>query len=468
MKTSFNRHLIAFAFGIGFFSWQSCKERTVTKTDLIPDVDNIHTFRLPVDSLDATLDIGVFDSVRTNQYDANSSPLMALGNIQSDPFFGSFSAGIFTQFTPPTANFHFPSASDATFDSAVLALPYYGFTYGDTLNPSGNLMSYNVYRVTEPMSLSDSDVYTFTDYTFDPTPIGEGTASFKSLTDTFASGKDTLSRQLRIKLDKNYIYSNIITADTSNFSNSKNFLSYFNGWYIAPEENQTSSADRVSYFTLAATTAKASARVDFFFHDADNAIKIYSFPYGSVISAFVSRIKKDYSGKPVQNFINAPINRDSILLQGTPGVYSNITLRHLNQMPACIVNQAELVLTAIPVGQDDIFPTPPHLILEKVTPSGAIVPIADVFGSDGSPSSGGLNFMGGTPEEVSINGQTFYQYKLNFPRELQKTLLAGEDSITFRITASSIYQGAFRMVAPGFNAPNEAKMKLNIIYTKLK
>lgn len=467
MKTSFNRHLIAFALGIGFFSWQSCKERTATNPNLIPVVDNIHTFQLSTDSLNISMNIGEFDSVRTNVYSSTSSPLVALGMIQGDPFFGSFSAGVYTQFVPPIANFTFPSLSTYTFDSAVLALPYSGFTYGDTTNPSGNLMGYKIFRVNQPMSLSDSNDYTFTDYSYDPVVIGSGTSTFKNLKDTFSLGGDTLSNQLRIKLDKNYIYNNIVLADTSHLSSSQNFTDYFNGWYIIPGNGSVALPNRVSYFYLAGSSAYNSARIDFYFHDAANKVKVYSFPYSPTIGAYANRITKNYSGTPVNNFIQASQNRDSVVLQGLPGVYTTITIRNLNKIPPSVINQAELVVTAIPVGKDDNFTPPQHLLLEKMTTSGAIVPIADVFGSSGSPTRGGLNFMDGNPSQVTINGQTYTQYKLNFPRELQKAILAGEDSLTFRITASSIYQGAFRMVAPGFGNQSDARMKLNIIYTKI-
>lgn len=467
METSFNRLLIAFALGIGFFSWQSCKERTTTKPDLIPTVDNIHTFQLSPDSLNISMNTRVFDSVKTNVFNANSSPLVALGEILNDPFFGSFSAGVYTQFVPPVANFSFPSPSSATFDSAVLALPYSGFSYGDTSNASGNLMGYKVFRVTQPMSLNDSNDYTFTDYTYDPSAIGGGTYSFKSLTDSFSVGGDTLSNQLRIKLDKNFIYSQIVQADTSNFSSAEKFTDYFNGWYIMPNNTSGPIANRVSYFYLAGGYAYNSARIDFYFHDAANAVKVYSFPYQATVGAYVNRMAKNYLGTPVNSFIQAPHNRDSIVLQGLPGVYTTITIRNLSKIPPSVINQAELVLTAVPVGQDGNFAPPQHLLLEKILSSGAVVPIQDVFGSAGSPTSGGLNFMDGNPNQVAINGQAYTQYKLNFPRELQKAILAGEDSLTFRITASSIYQGSFRMVAPGMHSQLDAKMKLNIIYTKI-
>lgn len=464
MKTSFNRYLLAFAFGIGFFSWQSCKERTVTKTDMIPAVDNIHTFNLPADSLDISLQTAALDSVRTNLYSSTSSPIAALGLISDDPFFGKLTASLYLQVVPPTGSFSFPSATVYTFDSAVLALPYSGVSYGDTTNPSGNVQSFDVYRITDPMSVDDS-VYTFSDYGYAPTAIGGGSYSLQNIKDSFALSGDTLSNQLRIKLDRNYIYTNIVQADTSHFSTNKDFTDYFSGWYIKPS---ASFGKRVSYFTLAGNTTNTSARVDFYFHDTANKVKVYSFPFSYVTTAYANRIQRDYNGMPAGNYLNTSVHRDSLLAEGTPGIYTKITLRHLNKIPASIINQAELVLTAVPVGSDNYYAPPTHLLLETINESGVVSPIADIYGSTGSASTGGLNFMDGNRGTVTINGQTYTQYKLNFPRELQKTIMAGKDSLTLRITANSGYIGAYRFVAPGFGSGADARMKLNIIYTKIQ
>ncbi|HET8573732.1 MAG TPA: DUF4270 family protein [Edaphocola sp.] len=466
MKTLFNRYLLAFAFGIGFFSCQSCKERTVTKTDMIPAVDNIHTFRLSSDSLDISMQTAVLDSVRTNLYSSTSSPVVALGLISADPFFGKLTAGLYLQVVPPVASFSFPSSATYTFDSAVLALPYAGVSFGDTTNPAANVQSFEVYRVNSPMNIEDSNVYTFTDYSYDPTAIGGGSYSLQNIKDTFVVSGDTLSNQLRIKLDRDYIYSNIVQADTSKFSTNEHFTDYFNGWYIKP--SGPANGKRVSYFALIGGNTLSSARVDFYFHDATNKVTVYSFPFNYVTTAYANRIQRDYTGAPAHNYLNTQVRRDSLIAEGTPGLYTKITLRNLNKIPASIINQAELVLTAVPVGLDQYFAPPVHLLIEKVDESGVVSPIADVYGSSGSPTTGGLNFMDGNPETVTINGQAYTQYKLNFPRELQKAIMEGRDSLTFRITANSGYNGAYRMVAPGFGSSADGRMKLNIIYTKIK
>lgn len=463
MKTSFNRYLLAFAFGIGFFSWQSCKERTVTKTNLIPEIDNVHTFGLSADSLAVSLQTAVLDSVRTNLYNSKSSPIAALGLISDDPFFGKLTASLYLQVVPPTGSFSFPSPATYTFDSAVLALPYSGISYGDTTNPSGNVQSYEVYRITAPMSIDDS-VFTSSDYAYNASAIGGGSYSLQNIKDSFALSGDTLLNQLRIKLDRNYINTNIVQADTSHFSTNKAFTEYFNGLYVRPT---ATSGKRISYFTLAANTTLSSARVDFFFHDASNTVKVYSFPFNYITTAYANRIQRDYTGVPANNYRNSLVHRDSLLAQGNPGYYTKITLRNLNKIPASVINQAELVLTAIPIGADNAYTLPTHLLLESIDENGLVSPIADVFGSSGSPSTGGLAFMDGSPKLVTINGQTYTQYKLNFPRELQKALMAGKDSLTLRVSANSGYLGAYRFVAPGFDNSTDAKMKLNIVYTKI-
>lgn len=466
LKLSINKYLIALAFGLGFFLLHSCKERTVTKADLIPVVDNIHTFNLPADSLAITLSSALFDSVSTNTYTPNQSPIIGIGKIQFDPFFGNLSEGLYIQFVPPNDFHSFPSLSLFTFDSAVIALPYSGFSYGDTSMAASNFQGYKVYRVTDPMSINDSSVYTFTDFAYDPTAIGGGDYSLQRMKDSFTVGNDTLAGQLRIKLNTNYILNNIIQLDSSYFIDMDKFVDYFKGWYIAPVSSSSSQKDRISYFTLAGSSLHQTARVDFYFHDGSGTVKIFSFPYGLLSTAYANRIKRDFQNAPASNFIAHNIDRDSILIQGYPGFYTQITLRNINKIPPCVINKAQLVLTALPVGRDNDFFPPTNILLEKVNEDGQVTPIQDILGATGSPSTGGLNFMDGHANKVIINGQEYTQYILNFPRELQTAILAGKDSLTLRISCQSIYAGGYRLVAPGFGNAQDKALKLDIIYTK--
>lgn len=465
MKTTTQKLIIAFALCLGFFSWQACKERTVTGTDLIPPVDNIHTFEWTADSFAIRMNIGWRDSLRTNTYVKDRSPVVGLGMIKNDPFFGSLTLGLYTQFVPPIGGFEFPSLSNYDFDSAVLSMPYFDFSYGDTTLSSNNRQYLAVYRVTDNMGITDS-VYTFSDYSYQPTPIATGSYTLKDLKDSFSYGTEKEVNQMRLKLDRNYILNEIVSLDTSKLANAEVFNEVFKGWYIAPLENAANS-DRISYFVLEGPKALKTARVDFYFRNKTNSEdqRTVSFPFKSLASAYANRVKRQPAG-PLMSFKNQPLNRDSLIIEGKPGAYTEITLYHLNKMPSAIINKAELVITAIPVGQDHWFTTPESLILEKVDATGKVRPVADVESGSGLPSTGGANFMNGIAKKVTINGVEYVQYRLNLPRELQRSLMAGEDSLTLRIRSNEIYTGAYRMVAPGFSSSLDAKMQFSVIFTK--
>lgn len=462
LKTSFNRPLLALAFGLGFFSWQSCKERTVVPSDLIPDVDNIHTFELTADQLYVRLQTGLYDSLRTND---SASSTIGLGNISNDPFFGSIKSGLFFQVAPPAANFAFPV--NLLLDSASISLPFDNMSYGDTSNAANNYLYLKVYQMTQPLE-KESIYYTFQNFTYNPNPVGGGAITLKSLTDSFAIPGDTLNGQIRIKLN-NAFAQTIIDADSSNFISHAAFMSFLNGLYIVPADT-TAAQNRISFFHLAGATATAAARLDFFYHlNGDTVAKLISFPFNALSTAFVNKITKNYAGKPADDFIQHTQNRDSIVVQGYPGLYTEITLRNLDTIPSAVINKAQLIITSLAVGGDALYGPPLRLFLERLDDNGIAGPIADVQGSSGTPSSGGIDFMDGLPKEVMINGVLHYRYALNFPRELQNALKAGKTELTLRISSGTTYPGAFRLVADGLhgNAP-DTKLKASIIYTKIQ
>jgi hypothetical protein len=462
LRTSFNKPFLALALSLGFFSWQSCKERTVLPSDLIPAVDNIHTFELTADQLGISLQTGIYDSLKTND-SVNST--IGLGLIPNDPFFGSIKSGLYFQVVPPAAFYTFPD--NLVLDSACISLPFDNLSFGDTSNAANNFLYLKVYRLTEPM-VKESTYYTFQSFSFNPTPVGGGAVSLQSLTDTFHIPGDTLSGQIRIKLSNAFAQS-IIDADSADLVSHAAFISFLNGLYIVPADT-TALQNRISYFHLAGATSNAATRIDFFYHNnGDTVSKLVSFPFNAASSAFANRISKNYTGTPANDFIQHTENRDSVLIQGYPGFYTGITIRNLDMIPPSVINKAQLLVTSLAVGSDAIYGPPLRLFLEKLDDNGVPGPIADVLGGSGTPSSGGLDFMDGMPKEITINGQLHYQYALNFPRELQNAIKAGKTELTLRLSSGTTFPGAFRLVADGLHGTNpDTKLKADIIYTKIQ
>src|SRR5664279_3520194 len=98
--------LPTYIFLLILLSWSCTKiDTTNLGANLIPVVDNIHTFDTTLDVIANNFDPLACDSVYVTD-------LHALGVIPNDPFFGKTSANIYCQFKPQFYPFNFP-ASDA-------------------------------------------------------------------------------------------------------------------------------------------------------------------------------------------------------------------------------------------------------------------------------------------------------------------------------------------------------------------
>ena len=105
-----------------FVFWGCTKlDTTNLGVDLIPAVDNVHTFR---DTFQIETTQGFFND--TSQ--VNLSGNFLLGRINNDPLFGTTNAELFLQFKPPFYPYYYGNPLDTLIgiDSVVLTLKYSG------------------------------------------------------------------------------------------------------------------------------------------------------------------------------------------------------------------------------------------------------------------------------------------------------------------------------------------------------
>lgn len=470
MKIIQKNTLKALALCAGFFSLVACKESSIIKPDLAPDVDNVNTFRLTADSLPIEIQIGYNDSLRT---DDATAPLMALGSIGDDPFFGTTDAGIYLQVAPNVDGFSFPD-SLVDIDSAVLVLPYTGISYGDTAGTSNQ--SYNVYRITQDDFKVDGTARKY--YAFDSVAVnrtellGSATVSHSSMKNdsiVYPSG-DTIGGQLRVRLSNDFARE-VRTADANVFKNFSTFINYLKGVYITPDASAPlSHKQRLSYFYLGVGSSSNFNRARIEFHYTVNGVKrVTFFTHNPISSAFFGSIRRNYSGTPAAGFLGTPTAlRDSVVIQGAPGFRSDITVKNIQSIPESVVMKAELLINILRVGRDDIYPMPTQIIPLGVSTDNTTYTIADLIDLTGATSGDAQRFVGGNPKPVMIGGVQYIQYKINFPRELQAARAAGKTELKIRLISSANLPGAYRMVAPGVNVPGDAQMKLDVIYSKMK
>lgn len=455
MKTIFPSRLKAFTLCAGFFSLIGCKERSLTAPDLIPDVDNIHTFEIT--DFAFSLHNAYKDSLQTNDY---SYMVAGLGSIQNDPFFGNTNSGIFLQFVPPTENFSFPAGY--TVDSAVLSLPYFSYVYGnnDSVN---NLQHIKVHRITGDFKKEEGlNYYSFQSFAFDNNTLGSRSFNLSALKDTVALPTgDSLTGQLRIRLNDQLANLLVAETDNSHFASSTSFLEYFKGLCLLPDTTRIQQS--IVYFRLDGPSLLSSARIDFHLHNSEDNFRLVSFPFNSNVSAFYNRIFRNYSGKPATQFINSNRIQDSIVIQSYPGFYTDITIKNIDHIPPSVINKAQLILTVLPVGADNIFQLPIQLLAEGIYEDSSTYIIADMIGGTSSEL---FNFFDGKPKKVTIDGNEYNQYILNIPRELEKAVAERKSELKLRISSSISYPGAFRMVAAGAGGAANTRIRFNVIYTK--
>lgn len=467
MKTTFHNHLKAFTLCAGFFSLVACKEKSSITPDLIPDVDNINTFE--VNDLTLSVKNTYFDSLQTNIY---SYPLVAIGGITSDGFFGRTMAGAYMQFVPPSTDFTFPTG--VVMDSAVISLPYMSFSYADTNRTNtAHALKLAAYEITDNFSDTSIKYYTFSRVAYNTAPVGTGTVTLKSLTDTIglASG-DTVSRLLRMRVDG--LKERFKNMSATDLASATAFLANFKGIYLAPDTTVTQNT--LAYFGMTAGNSAISnydrAQLEFYYHTPAEPTKLIKsfFKFSLTYCSFFNGIYRNYASTPALNYFNSQtVNRDSLLIQTYPGFRSDLTIKIDNKIPPSIINKATITLTALKTGDDGRFNAPPQLIVTVVKDDGTERIISDLLNNDGSANGSGQRFLGGAATTVKINGTDFVQYTLNIPREIQKTISEGKTELKLRIASSVNYPGSFRMVADGPNSSNlSTRLKLNVIYTKLK
>jgi hypothetical protein len=467
LKTTFHKNLKAFTLCAGFFSLVACKEKSTIKTDTIPDVDNINTFE--VNDLSVSVRNTYFDSLQTN---LPSYPVVGIGGISDDPFFGKTNAGAYMQFSTPSDNFTFPTG--AIFDSAVISLPYLNFVYADTTRSNTNIkFKLKAYEITGAFNINGdtSKFFTSTKLNYNTTALAEGEIPLKSLFDTTVlSNGDTITGLLRFRADG--LINRFANISAASFATDAAFFQEFKGLYIAPDTTKTQNV--LGYFGMFngnSTLLYNNAQLEFYLHTATDATpQRFFFRFFNGTTMFFNGIYRNYNGLPALSHFNSQTtDHDSLIVQGYPGFRADLTVKIDNKIPPSIINKATITLTALKVGDDARFNPPALLNVTAIDDDGTERVVADMVNNDGTANSSAQLFVGGSATKVSINGTDFVQYQLNIPREFQKAISEGKTQLKLRISSSTTYAGSFRMVADGPNSSNaNTRMKLNIIYTKLK
>ncbi len=490
---------ISVVFIATFVSCNKINLPTELGQELIPTVDNIHTF-------DTTLEVETYNNIFDQSIDTFKMDLSyphMLGVINNDPIFGKTDAQLFFQVSPGT--YPFKNRPDSLYlDSVVLILDH-GFTYGDTLaaqtiqvseiDPSNVFRYDTTYRLTQFFSTSSV--------------LGSKTIVPSSFNDSIRviSYPDTtlVANQLRIKLNNSFgqrLLSYDSTGSNNAYQSDSIFRTKFKGFAVK------SIAGGNALMAMYLTSANTRLAVYYRYNDPTTPSKIdtsvayfsfYNYSSGAVANANANYIKRDYNGSQIGSGFGDAIKDPIVYIQNTPGTYANVKIPGLVGFPNSVIHLAELQMESIYNSTDTLFYASPNVFLDVYdSTSSSFKLIPHIFGYGGI---GILTNYDGFYSNRSASNPFYYkmdplgnkvkQIRFNLTRYAQKLVSNNEKSYPMRLYAPSavnlplgdpipvvtttfaIPQSSFlgvtgigRIRLGGGNHPTQ-KMKLRVVYSKL-
>ncbi|MBS1496444.1 MAG: DUF4270 family protein [Bacteroidetes bacterium] len=480
-------------------NWSCTKiDTTNLGSDLIPAVDNIHTF-------DTTLDIISTQGYFTDTTQVLPTENYALGRINADPLFGTTQANIYLQVKPNVYPFIWGNAGDTLIaaDSVVLCLSFKG-SWGDSVLPQ----QLEVYKI-DDANFRDS-VNASRDVNYQPNTtdfLGSATINPLTLKDTIfiAHHKDSVANQIRIRLSdafRDYLFSRdtSLLSPNNQFNNDSLYRLAFNGLAV---KAVGASSQSLLYIAL----ADANTRLEMHFRKKNAGTGYVDTVYNSLRvtpgnslniapSGTANYIARDRTGTP-----SATASLTEHYLQTSPGTYINLNIPGLTNLSNRIVHRAYITIQQIPTdpASDNIFTQPPYLYLD-LKDTNTVTPIWKPIYHDLNPNVAydpdnktGLPFFpvsvtnnsfGGVAKtQFGVAGKQVY-YQFNITRYIQRLVTQHATNYQMRVWpaynisypqyaateypySNPIAYGRIK-VGSGSN-PNPAyKMTLHIIYSKIQ
>jgi hypothetical protein len=416
----------------------------------------------------------------------NSATRHPLGYMK-DVLFGTTESSLAMAVNLPNDAYDF--GTTPVIDSAILVLNYGGEFYGDsTATYSIDVHPLNVNISKETSFLSNRD------WTYNSQLIGNKTGKLYpttkyKVTDIVAGKADTLrtvTPQLRIPLDKDFIQNNIANLSATSLKYNSNFARVFNGLHVQINKTNSTGNGGVAFFEFTGTT---SALV--LYYKKQNATTTtlkdtvsVNFP---IIANTVDKgpiaatIKHDYTGTPVATQLSNPtLQYPATYLQPLVGLRNKIAFPYLNKFATnigkIVVNKAELVID-LNAGTDVIpYGAAPRLALYRYDLAEQRQNVPDnnsaTQNSSGDPRSLDPIVFGGYYNSVTKQYifviTSYIQDLLNGKTKDYGTFLAPTPTNEYQISPS-ISTGARSVIGSFKKTPvvGDNLMKLNIYYTKI-
>ncbi len=445
-----------FILSVAFLIAGSCTKPVLIGSDFLEDEKASLNFQ---DTFDLSFFTEEIDSVVVHS-GANASLQIdnyLLGEVH-DPIFGTYKSEIFAQ---PILSTVALELRQSTLDSVVLTLKY------DTLGNYGSLtepVTLEVYRMLENPEfnrkyysnqrfLTESDVLGAV--TFVPRP--------KDSVTVIKPGIDTtvLAPHIRVPLSLAKL-ADIVSQDSSVFSNQDSFLNYFKGINI----RMAGATNTMIGINL----LNSVSGITFYFDKGTSENREFKFVFttGSVKTIYVEH---DYTGTIAGAALTSEPETDYWFVQGLSGLTTRMTINDLSKIGPAIINQAELeVYCTFPDGDEPTFYPPiPFLVTQQLNDTAFVnsidVAVALARTSGAVASTGYQTLYGGALEKVSTGPPAIYRYSMKVTAQVKNIFQGNKENI--------IYFNPFDKV----NVPNRSVMigpghpvyapRLRIYYTAL-
>jgi hypothetical protein len=468
---------------IGLFLFASCKDSNTIGLDLDPDYAIKGVLMDSATVTSQTLADEVASGVGLLRH-----PL----GVMVDPIFGTSEAALAMAVGLPSTGYNFGTA--AQIDSAVLVLPYATQLYGDTIVP---VYTVKVSQLTNDLS-KELSYGTDKVWPAQMDVLGSFTGKVKpntkfKISDVVTGGPDTLITvvpQIRIKLDKDFIQTNIIDLDSVTLSKQANFFKSFKGLHLTAT---TTDKGGIAFFDFSGTEGKIQI-----YYRKQNATTAtatdtvaVSFPIGTSTGPVTASIKHVYTQTILDQLKKNPPATDVTYLQALGGLKNKISFPYLKKfitdlraLPGnssatkVIINKAELVID-LSDGTDGFpFSAAQRLSLYRFDIAGQRTNIPDndnpIQGQyAGDPRAlGSEALFGGYFDSVRkryvFTVTSYIQDLMDGKKDDYGTFLAPSSLTEYNISPS--VTSAARSVISKFKYPRAAgdkSLKLNIYYTQV-
>ena len=459
----------------GLYLYTSCTKIDTTDlgNDLIPAVDNVHTF-------DTVLDVIADNKLLNDTTVTYGRQPVAIGEIANDPEFGKTEASVYFSMGPSFFGTNpFPVQDSIQIDSVVLSLTY-STLWGDSLSvqdfevreidPAANFKDSN-YRVESPA------------LPVLPTLLGSKTVNFQQLNDSvyYVNGNDTIGNinELRIKLDTTFGRRFVNYDTAAEYKTDSAFRANFKGLVISVNEATSAAMRGLAYFNLSGEATK----ITFYCRSTKDGKTDTIGPS----FAFTGRQANYIYRTPANGFLtylnNATPDDDLVYIQSSPGSYAEIKIPGLTGLDNRVIHRAELILEKIPSAEENLYTPPNLLFIDAINDAGdSTFTIRNDFQYTGQGLGYDLSVLRGDLQNNS-------RYVFNISRYVQSIVTHKMRSHTLRVYAPFVTDPFFeapngtaailptllfinnpiasgRVIVGGGSHPTQ-RMRLRIIYSKL-